>query len=298
MSEKILIDNARESWSQACIHCNLILDGYVTLQYRKMFVAMLHNSVELLIKQRMLDINDFRVARVNKIDSTGAPATAYYQATDLNDYFKGNGTKDDRGKSIFYSIEFNEFHKIHKEIFNAFYDENSGFSSEISGGLTLLAELRNDETHFYVNAIDFLNGSQFKQLQKFMIAFAKVLDYYGLLPTYSPNTTSKIQPNPSIPEKSDYKSFLKNNKDIKAIAQYLNGKRCKKSTDPFEIIDYLYFNTNFDRNSIYCSYEDAISLMTGVVQYGLVKTKEHKIESEDENGNVKVSLEHIFEFNV
>lgn len=298
MSEKILIDNARESWSQACIHCNLILDGYVTLQYRKMFVAMLHNSVELLIKQRMLDINDFRVARVNKIDSTGAPATAYYQATDLNDYFKRNGTKDDRGKSIFYSIEFNEFHKIHKEIFNAFYDENSGFSSEISGGLTLLAELRNDETHFYVNAIDFLNGSQFKQLQKFMIAFAKVLDYYGLLPTYSPNTTSKIQPNPSIPEKSDYKSFLKNNKDIKAIAQYLNGKRCKKSTDPFEIIDYLYFNTNFDRNSIYCSYEDAISLMTGVVQYGLVKTKEHKIESEDENGNVKVSLEHIFEFNV
>lgn len=298
MSEKILIDNARESWSQACIHCNLILDGYVTLQYRKMFVAMLHNSVELLIKQRMLDINDFRVARVNKIDSTGAPATAYYQATDLNDYFKRNGTKDDRGKSIFYSIEFNEFHKIHKEIFNAFYDENSGFSSEISGGLTLLAELRNDETHFYVNAIDFLNGSQFKQLQKFMIAFAKVLDYYGLLPTYSPNTTSKIQPNPSIPEKSDYKSFLKNNKDIKAIAQYLNGKRCKKSTDPFEIIDYLYFNTNFDRNSIYCSYEDAISLMTGVVQYGLVKIKEHKIESEDENGNVKVSLEHIFEFNV
>ena len=298
MSEKILIDKARESWSQACIHCNLILDGYVTLQYRKMFVAMLHNSVELLIKQRMLDINDFRVARVNKIDSTGAPATAYYQATDLNDYFKRNGTKDDRGKSIFYSIEFNEFHKIHKEIFNAFYDENSGFSSEISGGLTLLAELRNDETHFYVNAIDFLNGSQFKQLQKFMIAFAKVLDYYGLLPTYSPNTTSKIQPNPSIPEKSDYKSFLKNNKDIKAIAQYLNGKRCKKSTDPFEIIDYLYFNTNFDRNSIYCSYEDAISLMTGVVQYGLVKIKEHKIESEDENGNVKVSLEHIFEFNV
>lgn len=298
MSEKILIDNARESWSQACIHCNLILDGYVTLQYRKMFVAMLHNSVELLIKQRMLDINDFRVARVNKIDSTGAPATAYYQATDLNDYFNRNGTKDDRGKSIFYSIEFNEFHKIHKEIFNAFYDENSGFSSEISGGLTLLAELRNDETHFYVNAIDFLNGSQFKQLQKFMIAFAKVLDYYGLLPTYSPNTTSKIQPNPSIPEKSDYKSFLKNNKDIKAIAQYLNGKRCKKSTDPFEIIDYLYFNTNFDRNSIYCSYEDAISLMTGVVQYGLVKIKEHKIESEDENGNVKVSLEHIFEFNV
>ena len=298
MSEKILIDNARESWSQACIHCNLILDGYVTLQYRKMFVAMLHNSVELLIKQRMLDINDFRVARVNKIDSTGAPATAYYQATDLNDYFKRNGTKDDRGKSIFYSIEFNEFHKIHKEIFNAFYDENSSFSSEISGGLTLLAELRNDETHFYVNAIDFLNGSQFKQLQKFMNAFAKVLDYYGLLPTYSPNTTSKIQPNPSIPEKSDYKSFLKNNKDIKAIAQYLNGKRCKKSTDPFEIIDYLYFNTNFDRNSIYCSYEEAISLMTGVVQYGLVKIKEHKIESEDENGNVKVSLEHIFEFNV
>ena len=298
MSEKILIDNARESWSQACIHCNLILDGYVTLQYKKMFISMLHNSVELLIKQRMLDVNDFRVARINRIDATGAPATAYYQATDLNDYFKRNGTKDNTGKSIFYSIEFKEFHKIHKEIFSDFYNANSDSSSEISGGLTLLAGLRNDETHFYVNAIDFLNGSQFKQLQKFMIEFSKVMDYYGLLPSYSYNTTLKIRPNPNIPEKSDYKLFLRNNKDVKAIAQYLHGKRFKNTTDPFEIIDYLYFSTNFDRKTISCSYEDAISLMTGVIQYGLVKIKEHKIQTKDENGNGMVSLEYIFEFKV
>lgn len=298
MSEKILIDNARESWSQACIHCNLILDGYVTLQYRKMFVSMLHNAVELLIKQRMLDINDFRVAKVKKIDSTGAPANAYYQATDLNDYFKSNGTKDSSGKSIFYSIEFHELKDIHKEVFRNFYDTNSNYISVISSGLTLLETLRNDETHFYVNAIDFLNGTQFKQLQNFMVKFANVLDFYGLLPTYSSNTTSKIQPNSIIPTISDYKLFLKNNQDLKTIVQYLNGKIYRNDIDAFEIIDYLYFSTNFDQKSISCSYAEAISLMTGAIQYSLVKIKKQKIETEDENGNMKSSLEYIFEFKV
>ncbi len=66
MSDKILIANARESWLQACIYSNLILHGYVTLQYKKMFVSTLHNSVELLMKQRMLDLNDYRIVKIRK----------------------------------------------------------------------------------------------------------------------------------------------------------------------------------------------------------------------------------------
>ena len=116
MDGKILIANARESWSQACVYCNLILDGFITLQYKKMFVSSLHNSVELLMKQRMLDLNDFRVAKIKKIDSNGILAKTYYSSRNLNEYFKNNGTKCN-GKSLFYSIEFNELIEINKEIF-------------------------------------------------------------------------------------------------------------------------------------------------------------------------------------
>jgi hypothetical protein len=58
----ILRNNALESWSMAIRYCNTILDGRATLEYRKHFVSSLHNAVELFVKQRMLDINDYRVA--------------------------------------------------------------------------------------------------------------------------------------------------------------------------------------------------------------------------------------------
>ena len=227
MSDKILIANARESWLQACIHSNLILDGYVTLQYKKMFVSTLHNSVELLMKQRMLDLNDYRIVKIRKIDSNREPAKSFYSASDLNNYFQTNGTKDSKGKSLYYSIEFHDLGNLHKEIFKDYYDVNPNEVSLISTGLALLDNLRNDETHFYVKDMDFMNGTEFKTLQTFMIAFAKVLEFYNLLPTYAEGVTTKIKPNPSIPTRSDYRIFLKGNNDIKTIATYLNGKACR-----------------------------------------------------------------------
>ena len=62
----ILIDNALEAWAMAIKYCNYILDRKATLQYRKQFVSFLHNSVELFIKQLMLDNNDHRVCSVKR----------------------------------------------------------------------------------------------------------------------------------------------------------------------------------------------------------------------------------------
>ena len=299
MSEKILIANAREAWSQACIYCNKILDGYVTLQYKKNFVSMLHNSVELLLKQRMLDINDYRVVKIKKIDSNGEPAKDYYASYNLNDFFKTNRTKDKNGKSLYYSIEFHEFHDLHKEIFQSYYDNDQTCISIISSSLTLLEDLRNDETHFYINSIDFLNGSQFKQLATFMISFSRILDFYELLPTYSNsvtnknNVTNKIKPNFSLPERSDYRLFLKKNTDLIKIANYLNGKASRGKCDAFDIVDFLWFNTSFDTSDLNCSYSDAISLLTGAVQYNLVKIK----SKSEKNDDGTINKYDIYEFN-
>ena len=290
MNNKILIANARESWSQACIHSNLILDGFVTLQYKKMFVSTLHNSVELLMKQRMLDLNDYRIVKIRKIDSNGEPAKSFYSAID----FQTNGTKDSKGKSLYYSIEFHDLGNLHKEIFKDYYDVNPNEVSLISTGLSLLDDLRNDETHFYVKDMDFMNGTEFKTLQTFMIAFAKVLEFYNLLPTYAEGVTTKIKPNPSVPTRSDYRIFLKGNNDIKTIATYLNGKACHGECNAFDIIDFLWFCTTFDKKTINCQYAEAISLMSGVVQYNLVKIKKRKEHRPD-----GMTLEYyIYEFNI
>lgn len=294
MGEKILISNAREAWSQACIHCNLILEGYVTLLYKKIFVSMLHNSVELLMKQRMLDINDYRVAKVKKIDSNGQPAKDYYSATDLNNYFKANGTKDSSGHYLFYSIEFHELHDIHKDIFKDFYKLHPEVIADISSGLTLMENLRNAETHFYVNDVDFLNVTEFKSLQSFMISFSDILDFYSLLPTYSDNVTNKIKPNTNLPEKSDYRAFLKANVDVKSIALYLNGKASCGECEAFDIVDFLWFNTDFDKRNLHCDYTGAISLISGLIQHNLVKIKKKKVKSADGT----ISETQLYEFNV
>lgn len=294
MCDKILIANARESWLQACIHSNLILDGYVTLQYKKMFVSTLHNSVELLMKQRMLDLNDYRIVKIRKIDSNGEPAKSFYSATNLNRYFQTNGTKDSKGKPLYYSIKFHDLGELHKEIFKKYYDANPNEVSLISTGLNLLDNLRNDETHFYVNDMDFMNGTEFKTLQKFMIVFAKVLEFYNLLPTYAEGVTKKIKPNPSIPARSDYRVFLKGNQDINTIATYLNGQACCGECTAFDIIDFLWFRSTFDKKTISCQYTEAISLMSGVVQYNLVKTKKKKEQQLD-----GTTLEFdVYEFNI
>ena len=45
-------------------YCDYILEGKATLEYRKHFVSVLHNSVELFIKQLMLNNTDYRVIQL------------------------------------------------------------------------------------------------------------------------------------------------------------------------------------------------------------------------------------------
>ena len=60
------MDNAFEAWTAAVRFCNDIKDGKATLQYQKKFVSSLHNAVELIMKQMLLNNNDHKVAEIRK----------------------------------------------------------------------------------------------------------------------------------------------------------------------------------------------------------------------------------------
>ncbi len=85
----ILIDNALEAWAMAIKYCNYILDGRLHCSIENNLYHFLHNSVELFIKQLMLDNNDHRVCSVKKgCDAEGHPALDFfYNSHNLNDFF-------------------------------------------------------------------------------------------------------------------------------------------------------------------------------------------------------------------
>ncbi len=178
MRKQILLENAYEAWSDAVAYEFLLRDGISTLGYKKRFVSSLHNAVELMLKQIMLDNNDYRVARINKIASAnGEPLKSYLESSNLNEYFLNLKSED---RKQFFTIEFSELIEICKKdklIDNV--DPNS---------LKLLSQLRNNETHFYITSSEYLKDSEFKTLHNFMVDFYKEIKKKNLLPWLSEGT--------------------------------------------------------------------------------------------------------------
>ena len=171
MSKQILLDNAYEAWMNATTYAWLIKDGISTLGYKKAFVSSLHNSVELFVKQMLLDKCDYRVATIkNGLSSDGEPLKSFYNSKDLNDYFKK--LKPEILKK-FFSIEFSQ-------LIDICTNENLlGFDA--GEGLNLLNRLRNDETHFYIDN-SYLTEQDFKKLFNFMVDFFNTLENKKLMP--------------------------------------------------------------------------------------------------------------------
>ena len=61
IKNQILQNNALEAWAMSIRYCDYILEGKATLEYRKHFVSALYNTVELFVKQLMLNNTDYRV---------------------------------------------------------------------------------------------------------------------------------------------------------------------------------------------------------------------------------------------
>ena len=199
--------------------CDDIKDGKVTLQYQKNFVSSLHNAVELIMKQMLLNDNDHRVAEIRKVknEADAKLLLDYFKATDLNSFFD---TLSNENLSKFNTIQFNELQK-----------------------------LRNSETHFLIRQGSFLSEEDFCVLHNFMIRFYKIMetwcpidkDDYELyiLPYWGdPIGADSIYGFNREPLQSfSYETAVKNSKLAKKIAELLNG-------------DYLYGAPDFSPYTI------------------------------------------------
>lgn len=166
METKLLLDNAYEAWMDATGYAWALHNGVMTLGYKKKFVSALHNSVELFVKQIMLDDCDYRVATVRKMKSkSGEPVRSYLNSNDLNEYFTKLSKKE---REEYYTIEF-------KELIGVCCDIMSDYSADTRQSLELLQRLRNNETHFFIDKSDYLNDLEFEKLYNFMI------DFYDLI---------------------------------------------------------------------------------------------------------------------
>lgn len=164
----ILMDNAFEAWVAAIRYCNDIKGGKATLQYQKNFVSSLHNAVELIMKQMLLNNNDHRVADVRKPKSNAKLVLDYANATNLNRFFEKLQSEE---LSKFKTIQFKALISLHQELFGKSLAHGESLQTE----LELLQKLRNNETHFMIHQGNFLSEENFRVLHNFMIRFYKIM---------------------------------------------------------------------------------------------------------------------------
>lgn len=240
----VLMENAFEAWAAAIRFCDDIKDGKATLQYQKNFVSSLHNAVELIMKQMLLNDNDHRIAEVRKAknEADAKLLLDYFKATDLNSFFDTLSNED---LSKFNTIQFNELISLHKKLFGRSLAQGESLKTE----LELLQKLRNNETHFLIPQGSFLSEEDFCVLHNFMIRFYKIMetwcpidkDDYELyiLPYWGdPIGADSIYGFNREPLQSfSYETAVRNSKLAKKIAELLNG-------------DYLYGAPDFSPYTI------------------------------------------------
>ena len=242
----ILMDNAFEAWAAAIRYCNDIKDGKATLQYQKNFVSSLHNAVELIMKQMMLNNNDHRVAEVRSPETKSEVQLLlnYFKATDLNGFF--NSLSDDE-LSKFSTIQFNKLISMHTKILGGSLKAGETLIKE----LKLLQRLRNNETHFMIRQGSFLSEDDFRTLHNFMVRFYKIMktwnpaddadlesSIYLYLYWYSPDKdNSMYEFECEMLQEFSYESAVRNSKLAKDIAEILKDNLLCGAPDfsPYDI---------------------------------------------------------------
>lgn len=287
IKNQILQNNALEAWAMAVRYCDYILEGKVTLEYRKHFVSVLHNAVELFVKQLMLNNTDYRVTQLKKgCNPDGQPARDFYNSKDLNAYFS---SLDEQTMKKFFSIEFNKIVDITNELFSEYYDQNGGTS--VNSALSLLNRLRNCEMHFFIDKNTFLLEKEFQQLHNFMIEFYNILHFYSLLPfwgRFGRWEYAKLQFDRQTLFDFTYRNAVKNTKFVKTLKEQLEGEIFPASVggSAFDIADSIasvineYQGNKFDDLWVYVetmlgnkilSYHDEADEYEIEGQYGIEK---------------------------
>ena len=163
MSDKFLKEHCNLAWEISVYNCNLIIDGLVDIEQQKLFVSSLQNAIEICYKQVMIDNCDYRVVNYSKISDI-SKVKEYLNAIDLNAYFK---SLDVASIQKLYTVDFNEIIDFISK------DVNETQNIDIKSKLKILKELRNNESHFYIDTQDYLSFENFKILCWLLDYFCK-----------------------------------------------------------------------------------------------------------------------------
>lgn len=267
--KQILLDNALESWAMAIHYCDEIMCGKATLTNRKYFITSLQNAIELFVKQHMLNTNDYRVAEVKKYEADGEPLKSYLMSTDLNEYFSSKNANE---MKPFFTIEFSKIKELQGKLFEEYYNQNPGKQAKVSEALSILKRLRNDETHFYISAMEFLTDAEYKELHNLMVTFCDILSHYHLLLHFGPIQGEENRFAFNRPEISSfsYKAQVKSSAFVTELKNNIEGLEfpCGRGDEPYaiamNIIDYCdaYKDDDFDDLWAYAEMLTKYNLLT------------------------------------
>jgi len=291
------MDNAFEAWAAAIRYCNDIKDGKATLQYQKNFVSSLHNAVELIMKQMMLNNNDHSVADVRKrIKKANAKLLQdYSNATNLNRFF---ATLPDKELSKFETITFNRLIALHQALLGRSLDQGDSLETE----LRLLQRLRNNETHFMIRQGSFLSEDDFRTLHNFMVRFYKIIKKWNPVNGddlessifiwwywYSPDKDdSMYEFECELLQDFSYESAVRNSKLAKDIAEILKDNLQCGAPDfsPYDIA----FDLKNGYNGLSADFDEVWAMVYMMQSLRIIVVD----EIHDEQGNIHEVLKVLF----
>ncbi len=282
--EKILLDNALESWSIAVKYCNDIKDGLATLHYQKTFVSSLHNAIELFLKQIMLDSNNHSVARMFKVkdEADANLQLKYFQSNDLNEFFSSLPNEE---RNKFYSIEFSELINGSTALIKNTLNELN--VNSIKEELTLLQELRNNETHFYISKSDYLSEEKYVKLHNLMIIMYEMIKDYNLLPYWgeASHEYKHLEFKSNKINSFSYLNVLRSSRISQSVIEILNGRQLMCFDDaPYNLAE-MYFEENETSDF---SFNDVLAIITMMKQYGCISLTSLELFDEIDLGDGKI----------
>ena len=301
--KQILLDNAYEAWKNAISYHDRIKNGYSSLEYQKGFVSSLHNAVELFLKQIMLNNNDHDVAWIGKVKSKKDAQLQldYYNATDLNAYFS-QLSSDDLNKYI--SIEYS---KLIDKV-NRLISVDDKDKSDFKAALNKLKELRNNETHFYINENSYLLEDDFCKLHNFMIVFynaivPKIFNKYTIIDFSDPQKYNlisqyKIMEILFTPLTAfSYVDALKSNKTVQKIKTFLSGEHSDEYAQ-YSIDDHFVLAVKIMKTEgiVASNVGDYIALLGLMIKYKLFWIEKNEEPIELDNGEQAVNREYTIKF--
>lgn len=284
--ERILLDNAYEAWKSAYNYHLLILKGYFNLGNKKGLVASLHNAVELYLKQALLDANDYSVAWVysTKTKNKAQLQLDYLNSNSLNSFFMNLTPQE---LLDFRSIEFSQLIGNKNYIFMGISDIGDLDKEKYKKALSTLQELRNNETHFYINEPEYLNEKEFILLWRFMAIFYNLIEKKGYLPFEVIHASHgefrecdyrfRITTDYRCSDNFSYKSILEQNKYYKIILERLPKIRCFTGDARMSDIDNLSWEVwRFGKGSKFSlagaeEIEDYRLILSIMKSYGMIR---------------------------